>query len=232
MTGPEDTYGDEALAAEYVLRLLEAPDEQAFEARLREEPQLRALVAQWEDRFAPLADGLPGVPPSSRLRAAVLHAVGAGPAPRSGWLSGWRDRPVLRPVLAAAAIAVVAFGLFQSGPRDGTATGYRAELASEDRSVTLLARSDASADQMLVEVTAGSPPAGRVFELWLIADGAPGPVSLGVLDAGGETRITVPTALLAALPAGMLAVSDEPPGGSPTGSPTGTVIATGAVEAL
>ncbi len=231
MTGPEDTYGDGALAAEYVLRLLEETEQDAFEARLRDEPELRALVAHWERQFAALAEGLADEPPPARLRALVLGAA-AGTARRDGWLAGLRQRPMLRPVLALALVAAVAVGLFVSGTQERFATGYRAELASDDRSVTVLARSDASADRMLVEVTAGTPPPGRVFELWLIAEGAPGPVSLGVLDAGGRTRITVPRALLADLPASMLAISDEPPGGSPTGSPTGTVVAVGPVEKI
>jgi anti-sigma-K factor RskA len=58
-----------------------------------------------------------------------------------------------------------------------------------------------------------------VLELWLIAqDGVP--VSLGLLAAGGETVLVPPADLAAQLPGATLAVSAEPPGGSPTGSPT------------
>jgi anti-sigma-K factor RskA len=52
-----------------------------------------------------------------------------------------------------------------------------------------------------------------------------------VLARGGVARVPLPEPsgrLLANVPA--LAVSVEPPGGSPTGQPTGPVVYTGAVE--
>ncbi|PWG68431.1 hypothetical protein DF186_25135, partial [Enterococcus hirae] len=62
-------------------------------------------------------------------------------------------------------------------------------------------------------------------ELWLIADGADAPVSLGVLDNAGTTRIRVPDDIAPGVRTGTIAISIEPPGGSPTGAPTGTVVA-------
>jgi anti-sigma-K factor RskA len=73
---------------------------------------------------------------------------------------------------------------------------------------------------------AGAPPDGRVFELWLIA-GEAAPVSLGLLDEGSSTLIDLPQDVVALLPGTLLAISDEPPGGSPTGAPTGAVRAAG-----
>jgi anti-sigma-K factor RskA len=77
-----------------------------------------------------------------------------------------------------------------------------------------------------------SADATREPELWLIpADGKPRP--LGMLRADRAVTIKLPTDL-AALTVGnaVLAVSLEPPGGSPTGSPTGPVIATGKLTSL
>jgi anti-sigma-K factor RskA len=62
--------------------------------------------------------------------------------------------------------------------------------------------------------------------LWLIAEGG-APVSLGLLEPQGPSRITVPDDLRPVLAGATLAVSDEPPGGSPTGQPTGAVLAAG-----
>ncbi|MEL6126646.1 MAG: anti-sigma factor [Pseudomonadota bacterium] len=57
-------------------------------------------------------------------------------------------------------------------------------------------------------------------------------VSLGVLPEEPDARISVAVALRPLLPGGTLAISDEPPGGSPTGAPTGEVLAVGAVEPI
>jgi anti-sigma-K factor RskA len=92
--------------------------------------------------------------------------------------------------------------------------------------LVLRAQVDSSNGQVQVVRSAGDPPDGRVFELWLIAGDA-APVSVGLLAADATTVLTLPDAVLAVLPGALLAVSDEPPGGSPTGAPTGAVRAIG-----
>jgi anti-sigma-K factor RskA len=67
----------------------------------------------------------------------------------------------------------------------------------------------------------------RAFELWAIAGGPPRPLGL-LRPAGGERLVlaagTVPRD-------GVLAVSLEPAGGSPTGLPTGPVLYQGKILA-
>jgi anti-sigma-K factor RskA len=82
----------------------------------------------------------------------------------------------------------------------------------------------------LAAVSQPIPPASRVFELWAIAK-KPGskPRALGVIPQNGNFQ-------LAALPQDVgpgatLAISVEPPGGSPTGSPTGPVVFVGVLRA-
>jgi anti-sigma-K factor RskA len=74
--------------------------------------------------------------------------------------------------------------------------------------------------------------ATRVPELWLIpADGKPR--ALGLLRADSAVTIVIPAALRPHASANAtLAVSLEPPGGSPTGAPTGPVVATGKLTNL
>ena len=77
-------------------------------------------------------------------------------------------------------------------------------------------------------VTAATPPNDRAFELWAIAPGATRPRSLGVIPASGELRLgTVPPDLR---DGATLAISIEPPGGSPTQQPTGPVVFVGSVK--
>ena len=74
--------------------------------------------------------------------------------------------------------------------------------------------------------------ATRVPELWLIpADGKPRP--LGLLRADRAVTIAIPPEFAGqTVSNAVLAVSLEPPGGSPTGQPTGPVIGTGKLTSL
>jgi hypothetical protein len=59
------------------------------------------------------------------------------------------------------------------------------------------------------------------------------PRSLGLIQPGQPIRLTIPPDLAGRLtPDAALAVSLEPPGGSPTGQPTGPVIASGKLTSL
>ncbi len=57
----------EALAAEYVLGTLDAEARARFDRDLLADAELRALVSDWEQRLAPLAEGAPPVEPPDRL---------------------------------------------------------------------------------------------------------------------------------------------------------------------
>jgi anti-sigma-K factor RskA len=70
-----------------------------------------------------------------------------------------------------------------------------------------------------------------VLELWIIPEGG-APVSLGVLPEAETAEVDLPEPFREGLPAGLLAISEEPPGGAPEGVPTGTILATGPITAL
>ena len=74
--------------------------------------------------------------------------------------------------------------------------------------------------------TDGVAEPGRALELWAIAPDS-APVSLGLLGADAQGRVTLPEALRGEAGAITFAISDEPAGGSPTGAPTGAVLAVG-----
>src|SRR5260370_24305031 len=68
----------------------------------------------------------------------------------------------------------------------------------------------------------------RAYELWLIPSGETRPRSLGLVQPGQPIRLDIPSDLAGRVtPDATLAVSLEPPGGSPTGLPTGPVVAAG-----
>ena len=100
----------------------------------------------------------------------------------------------------------------------------RIDLAGYEASRDAVARAYWSPTQGLLIVAdrLPAPPAGRVYQVWLIESGAPRPVSAGLIDAAGGGR----GMLLVPPPAGVsnspviVAVTDEPRGGVP--APTGS----------
>jgi anti-sigma-K factor RskA len=114
------------------------------------------------------------------------------------------------------------------GP-DSAAPELRADIAAADDTLVIDAAYDAESAALTVTRQQGEAAPGRVLELWLIAGDA-APVSLGVLPEAASARLDVPDPVRDAVaPGAVLAVSDEPPGGSPTGQPTGAVLATGEI---
>ncbi len=235
MTGqpPYDDEDDRVLAGEYALGLMDAGAAEAFEARLVAEPELRALYAAWAEDLAGLTDEIEEVAPPPALQGRIEAQIFGGTAVRRpfaglrglGWLVGGA-------VAAALALYVTLnAGLLGQGPVLPGAPDYTAQVAAEDGSLLVLASYDEDGGTLSIERRAGTAPEGRVLELWLIA-GQDAPVSLGVLPDQDAARLEVDPAIGARMAGGVLAISDEPPGGSPTGAPTGSVLATGSVTPL
>lgn len=225
---PADQYlppEDAAFAAEYVLGLLPENERTAFEARLAADPSLANEVRAWQERLAAMAEEVAPVPPRPRVKRALQKRL-FGTEPR-GALRFWQGLSVA----GLAAAAGLAFLLLQAPAPAPDAPVYAAEVAADDDSLRLLAVYDPAAAELRLTRTQGAARPGRVLELWLIAGDEP-PKSLGVLPEADIARLTVPETLRAAIDGGTLAVSDEPPGGSPTGAPTGDVLAVGAIARL
>lgn len=230
MTDETDREDDIALAAEYALGMLTPTEEKAFEARLVVDPALRSEYARWARDLVALTEGIPGVVPSRSVRDNIdVKLFGEA---RPTFLQRIGFIPAVLGGLAVAALlfVVVNIGLL-TAPDTPTGPAYRAEIAAHDSSLVMMARFDPVGGTLRVERAAGSARAGRVLELWLIV-GEAAPVSLGVLFEGQVSELVLSPELIAALDGGILAISDEPPGGSPTGAPTGDVLATGKVLTL
>ncbi len=220
--GPDYSEEDIALAGEYALDLLPAAERQAFEARLADEPQLRLLVLQWDEGFVPLTDAVPPVDPPAMVRARIEARL--FPEERRGWFRPWMG--ALGGALAAALVVVAVFLITPEGPSFPT---HRADVAASDGSLRISAEMNADTGTITVTRLAGGPAPNRALDLWLIADGDPLPRRLGMLSDAETTELTLAVDLRDRLTGAVLAISDEPPGGSPTGSPTGTILAVGGV---
>ncbi len=213
---------DHALAAEFALGLLEGEELRSADRRHAADPAFARAVHDWREHLVTLDDGTGPVRPPSKMWRALEARLFSRPVPA---VSAWRWLAGIGLAGAVAAALLLVAGPF--GP--DAAPWLTAEIRAEDTSLRLIATYDPGSGVLTVERLAGAAPTGRVLELWGIA-GAAAPVSLGVLPDSGAAESALPEGLAAE---GLtLAVSDEPPGGSPTGEPTGTVLAVGTLTSI
>ena len=224
MTPQEQREEDQALAAEYALGLLDRTEARAFEARMAQEPALRATYVIWAEDLAHLTDEIAPVEPPQKVYKALEQKMFG--TEKQGLLQWLGVVPSLIGGLIAAALVyfVTSFGLLTTPP----GPQLNAEIAATDQSLVVLAAFDPATGALNLQRTAGAALPGRVLELWLIAGDNP-PVSLGVLPDAAQTAVPLSDAIIAQLEGGTLAISDEPVGGSTTGAPTGAVLAIGPV---
>ena len=227
-TAPE--YDDDVVrAGEYALGLLSRDEARAFEARLVGEPDLRALYAAWAEEFAVLADDIPEEAPRHAVRERIEAELFGAPD-KGIWARLGLGRGLIG-LAVATALAFVVFGtdLLERGPVAPDTPTQVAEIAAEDGTLVLAAAYEAETGRLFLDRQEGEARPGRVLELWLI-EGGNAPVSLGVLPEDPQAEVIVAADRRELLSGGVLAISDEPPGGSPTGAPTGDVLAVGPVQ--
>lgn len=224
-----ETHSEEA--AEYVLGLLTLQARQDFAARLTRDPALQAEVRFWEESLVTFAQEIAPVAPPARLQTQIEGQLFGTPE-KSGW---WTSVVFWRGVSLAslAAVAGLAFVLSQTPPAQQVAEGprYITQVGDANAEVQLVAFYDAGREQLQITRASGGARGGRALELWVIAPGG-APVSLGVLPDSEKASLTVPADMGLQLAGAILAISDEPLGGSPTGAPTGDVLATGAITEI
>ena len=217
------------LAADYVAGTLRGPARRRFEALLPAHAGLRGAVRAWQDRLMPLTGVIAPQQPSPEVWRRIEARLGgatAAPAARGWWarLAFWRGVSALATVAAVSLavllaspppaqppIVVVMSPTAPAAPGAVVPASFVASISGDGRSVVTRPLTNVSLQP------------DRVLELWAAAGTEP-PRSLGLISASGATAVR-----RASLPAGTdhLAISLEPPGGSPTGAPTGPVLFVG-----
>ena len=227
--GPADD--GNLIAAEYVLGVLGVAERREVERRLAQEPALVAEVAFWEERLTGLTDAVAPVSPPQAAWSRIETAIGAASPPPSVChsLAFWRSFAIASATLAAASIAALAY----IGLVPGARTPLMATLSGSAGQPNFVASVTATGNTLVIVPAALLTNDPRAFELWLIPSGETRPRSLGLVQPGQPIRLEIPSDLAGRLtPDATLAVSLEPPGGSPTGLPTGPVIAAGKLTNL
>jgi len=216
------------LALAYVTGTLPGAARRRFESLLPAHVRLREATWAWQERLMPLTTVLPAEPAPARVWTRILARIDgeAAAANRPGIgskLAFWRG------LTAFAGVAVLTLALLLASPTSvqppivvvlsGTGAGaggvtaasFVASISGDGRALVT---------KPLVDV---GLQADHALELWAVPKGG-APRSLGLISASGTTIVTKGKVLEGAE---ALAVSLEPPGGSPTGAPTGPVLYAG-----
>jgi anti-sigma-K factor RskA len=215
------------LAGEYVLGTLTADERAEAARRLQDDPAFRAEVEDWQRRLLPLTASVAPVAPAPTVWRAVERAIAGRPAPANDNLgllamsrARWRSAAVALGALAAALALFVADRDFLRPPAPAGAS-YVAAVNRGGDLPALIVRVDLATHSVSVRPVEAEAPAGKSLELWYVAAGQ-SPKSMGVIQQGRGIRMAAPADM--PVKDTILAVSVEPPGGSPTGAPTGPVI--------
>ncbi|MGJ3230521.1 MAG: anti-sigma factor [Oceanicaulis sp.] len=235
-----DEEGPDLLAAELALGVLEGEARAGALARMEEDPAFAAAVEAWSLRLAPLAEALAPVTPPAGLKARIETAVFGEPAgarsePGGLWasLAFWRGAAA---VFAATTLLAALLWLNADAPDPAPSEAYYAALQADPSAPSVLIRFDPDTNRLSIAGPLGAEAAEPVQpELWVIPPGG-APRSLGLiagLDGALTEALEIDADTGRAIAQGAtLAISLEPPGGSPTGAPTGPVVAAGAVRSL
>jgi anti-sigma-K factor RskA len=221
----------DALAAQYVTGTLRGRARRRFEGLLGAHAALRAAVRRWQDRLMPLTAVLAPQTPPLRVWQGVERTLwpqlAAVTPPWWQRLAFWRGASGAASAAALALAVLLSLPSVQAPPIVVVLQGT-GDAAQPPGSFVASFSADGRA-LVTRPLTPVSLQTDRVLELWAVPpQGAPR--SLGLISSNGVTVIArdrLPQRVLEAAHTSALAVSVEPPGGSPTGAPTGPVVFAG-----
>ncbi len=218
------------IAAQYALGVLRGGARRRMEQLAREEPAVRAAIGHWQVRLSGMAELQPSAGPVEAVWCGIEQRLGWKPVPSAeAAVPSWWQRLWAAPVFwrgAAATmtvIAVLAAGIgWQMTQRSPGETAVVAVLNNAQSQPAVLVSWDAAARQLLVQRLDDTVVSGQqVLQLWALPEVGK-PQSLGVIGHERTARLAL-AGFPAAVPA--LAVSVEPPGGSPNpDGPSGPVV--------
>ena len=231
----------QALAAEYSLGLAAGEDRSRAEQMLAD-ADFTAEVARWRGRLAPLSNEVGAQSPPEGVWNRIAQRIDT-PGERQPnvvvlrrRVTAWKAATAGMTALAASLALVLLVQPRASAPPVPTvqlqpaSAPMVAMLGGDGKDMKVVATWNPDGRQLVLAV-AGEMPADpdHAHELWVIPAGGT-PRSLGTMQSARQTHMRLADALADLLQKGAtIAISVEPPGGSPTGAPTGPVVASGAL---
>jgi anti-sigma-K factor RskA len=239
LTGHPDLL--DRLAAQYALGVLRGGARRRLERLAHEETAVRAAIERWQARLTGLAELQPAAQPVDKVWCGIEQRLGwqaaplkLKPPPPRHWWQAFQDAPVLLRMASAALalLALMAVGVSQwlVNQREQAPTMSAVAILNDDQArPAVVVLWDAPASTVTVRRLDHLKLADQqVLQLWALPEGGK-PQSLGVIGRRHEVRLEVKRAPHS-VPA--LAISIEPPGGSPSpDGPSGPVVFQGRVVA-
>jgi anti-sigma-K factor RskA len=211
------------LAAQYVIGTLRGPARRRFERYCAGNVAALHAVRRWEDRLVDMVAGVVPVAPSplvwDRIRFRIRRDRALRPKRGLAALGNWRFAAAAG--IAALAIAVGIWTGFGPGSMQTVAM-----VVDQQQEQLWNIKAPRKRDELRVVAAADLKldPA-RAYELWALPGEGAAPVSLGLMPKSGRGTLQLNDAQRLALSRSrQIAISLEPPGGSPTGAPTGPVL--------
>jgi anti-sigma-K factor RskA len=215
----------DAVAAEYVLGTLQGAARRRFERSLKDDPRLRHVVAQWQNRLGPLDDLAEPVKPPARVWDRIEQRISG--RRRTPWMSDLRFWRLASFVGAACALLLAVYIGIQmpKGARETMVVVMSGEQGTPAMTVSWPTQPRGKPRLRIRVMGHPNMPEGTSWELWLLPGGDQKPVSLGLIGTASTQELAIPEKMMPMINrAAGLAMSQEPAGGSPTGLPTGPVL--------
>lgn len=247
MLNESDEY--HALIKAYLSGSASPEEAERFDRLMGENAEFRELFERMEQDLVPAFESIEPVAPPAGLLDRIFEDIDHAdmqvpssessvvdhdfkqPARRAG-PEPWRTISVLTSMAAAVAIG---FHLVPDSPIVPVEESLPllALMTGEEVPGLMVIVYDIEEREVLAKFSNTQAPDDAVWQLWLIRDGMSVPVSLGLMVDQSESG-AIKVALEQDLQVGtdLLAVSLEPPGGSPLPGPSGPVLFTGKVEPL
>ena len=158
------------LSGEYALGALHGRARRRFERLMQTDADLRRLVGEWQDDFAPLSIETRPVAPAPHVLEAIERRIGGtGPHPQTWWnrLGFWRAFSFGS---AAAAIVLAVFTtMLVLRPPDSLSPSYVAVLQNSAGQPALVVTGYRAPFRLRTEpIVLPGPPKGQVLQIWAI----------------------------------------------------------------
>lgn len=234
----------DAMAADYVMGLLDAAGEAAAEQRLATDAAFARAVNAWRERLSDFDASAEPVKPGPDLWRRIAETtkkerITALPGARNAVLGAtiWNNLGFWRATGLAASFAALLFAVIAVGAlttskelrRDLVALAQRkpvyvAILVNDTtKEAGAVVNAFANGRVELIPLKAIDVPPGHALQVWTLWDRAVGPKSIGLTGQSRTLQLNLDT-LPETVADQLFEITLEPEGGSPIGRPTGPIL--------